>query len=79
MALPLGITIFSQAEGVYGHTITVPDGYNVVIHKSPLLEYMDERVSTYGPNTSRFVPYFWWDTPIIHIAVTKKNEIDHGL
>ena len=71
LSLPVGTTTFSQAEGVYGHTITVPEGYNVVVHKAPLLEYMKERVTTYGANTSRFVAYFWLDTPITRITVTR--------
>ena len=71
MALPLGTITFSQAEGVYGHTIAVPSGYEVVVHKAPLLECLKERVTTYAPNTSRFVSYFWLDTPITRITVTR--------
>jgi hypothetical protein len=70
LSLPVGTTTFSQEEGVCGHTITVPEGYTVVVHKAPLLECLKERVTTYAPNTSRFVSY-WWDTPITLITVTR--------
>ena len=70
LSLPIGTTEFSQDQPIYGHTIAVPSGYEVVVHKAPLLECMNERVTTYGANTSRFVAYFWWDTPITRITVT---------
>jgi hypothetical protein len=69
LSLPGGTTTFSQTEGVYGHTITVPSGYEVVIHKTPLFT-TEERVDHYDANTSRFVSYFW-DTPITRITVTR--------
>lgn len=68
LSLPVGTTTFSPAqEAIYGHTITVPEGYNVVIHKAPL--FKAERVTNYGPG-SRFVSYFWLDTPITSVTVT---------
>ena len=79
LSLPIGTTTFSESRPIYGHTIAVPSGYEVVVHKAPLLESINVRITTYGANTSRFVAYFWWDTPIIGITVTatttKKIEI----
>jgi hypothetical protein len=66
LSLPVGTTNFSQP--IYGHTITVPSGYQATIHKAPLL--IGERVTTFNTG-SRFVSYALWDTPIVSITVAK--------
>jgi hypothetical protein len=68
LSLPVGTTTFSHSKPIYGHTITVPSGYQATIHKAPLL--IGERVTVYRTG-SRFVSYLWFDTPIVKITVTK--------
>jgi hypothetical protein len=78
--LILGGMIFTgSGVPVYGHTLSVPLGYEVLIKKEPLFGV--PRETLYSEGTSRFVSYFFWDTPIEEIRVypLKKNEKICGL
>jgi hypothetical protein len=54
---------------VYGHTLYVPLGYEVLIVKEPLFGI--PRDTLYHGGTSRFVSYFVWDSPIIRVEVMR--------
>jgi hypothetical protein len=64
---------------IYGHTLNVPLGYEVLIIKEPLFGV--PRETLYHERTHRFVSFFFWDTPIEEIRVSrlKKIEKNEGL
>ena len=70
IGIPLTGGTVTLNERVYGHTLYVPIGYNVIIVKEPLFGF--PRETLYSEGTSRFVSYAFWDTPIMRVIVTKK-------
>jgi hypothetical protein len=82
LSLSLG-TIDIRGMYVYGHTLYVPLGYEVVVVKEPLFGV--PRETLYREGTSRFVGYAFWDTLIIRVEVkrlstpSQKIEIIGGL
>lgn len=69
-----GVDFTGSGVPIYGHTINVPLGYEVLIIKEPLFGV--PRETLYHEGTTQFVSYFFWDTPILRIRVfsIKKNE-----
>lgn len=71
VSLSLGTTDMRGMD-VYGHTLHVPVGYEVIIVKEPLFGV--PRVTHYNEGTSRFVGYAFWDSLIIRVEVTRLPE-----
>lgn len=76
LSLSLGTTDM-RGMYVYGHTLYVPLGYEVVVVKEPLVGI--PRVTHYNEGTSRFVGYAFCDTPVETVHVFQKVEIIEGL
>jgi len=68
LSLSLGTTDMRGMD-VYGHTLFVPLGYEVVVVKEPLVGV--PRVTHYNEGTSRFVGYALWDTRIVRVEVKR--------
>lgn len=68
LSLSLGTTEMRGMD-IYGHTLHVPVGYEVLIVKEPLFGV--PRVTHYNEGTSRFVGYAFWDTLIIRVEVKR--------
>ena len=64
-----GMEFAGSGVPMYGHTLYVPLGYEVLIEKEPLFGV--PRDTLYHGGTSRFVSYFVWDTPIKRVKVTR--------
>jgi hypothetical protein len=64
-----GMEFTGSGLPIYGHTLYVPLGYEVLIEKEPLFGI--PRYTLYREGTSRFVSYAFWDTPIIRAEVTR--------
>ena len=77
--LPFGMDFAGSGVPMYGHTLYVPLGYEVLIIKAPLFGV--PRDTLYHEGTHRFVSYFFWDTPIeaIRVYPIKKIENNEGL
>jgi hypothetical protein len=79
LALHFGMEFSGSGVPLYGHTLYVPLGYEVLIKKEPLFGV--PRDTLYHEGTHRFVSYFFWDTPIDKIRVypLEKIEKNEGL
>jgi hypothetical protein len=77
--LPFGMDFAGSGVPMYGHTLYVPLGYEVLIKKEPLFGV--PRETLYHEKTSRFVSYVFLDTPIeaIRVYPLKKIENNEGL
>ena len=69
-----GMEFAGSGVPMYGHTLYVPLGYEVLIEKEPLFGV--PRETLYHEGTHRFVSYFFWDTPIDKIRVYPLEKIE---
>jgi hypothetical protein len=63
--LPMGYSKIQEV--IYAGSIKVPDGYTVILEKSPLYPFNYERKSVYSADSSNTIDYF--DTPLISVFV----------
>lgn len=76
LSLSLGTTDMRGVD-VYGHTLHVPVGYEVLIVKEPLFGIPREIL--YREGSHRYVSYAFWDTRIETVHVYQKVEKTDGL
>ena len=63
--LPMGYSKIQEV--IYAGSIKVPQGYMVILEKSPLYPFNYERKSVYSADSSNTIDYF--DTPLISVFV----------
>jgi hypothetical protein len=63
--IPMGYSKIQEV--IYAGSIKVPEGYMVILEKSPLYPFNYERKSVYSADSSNTIDYF--DTPLISVFV----------